>query len=163
MGSPPHTWRKRVLDGSASCGIRITSTYVEKTMESHTILRSCRDHLHIRGENNSTNQLELLKRGSPPHTWRKLLCNICATAFFRITSTYVEKTAIACINFPRFQDHLHIRGENLTRMSIHSTLSGSPPHTWRKLVLLSYRQKEHRITSTYVEKTRLLTKANHRQ
>ena len=54
--------------------------------------------------------------------------------FDRITSTYVEKTNVATQSTVKFQDHLHIRGEN-----------GD---------VNNKNQPNDRITSTYVEKTR---------
>ena len=114
--------------------MRITSTYVEKTFNRTPLWSSTEDHLHIRGENVWKQVFTLITIGSPPHTWRKLLTQANLTGLIGITSTYVEKTDFVKQFFIPFQDHLHIRGENkyLTRYFL--GLSGSPPHTWRKLI-----------------------------
>ena len=53
------------------------------------------------------------------------------------------------------EDHLHIRGENSANYLGVSTTTGSPPHTWRKLVVVLVALVVLGITSTYVEKTTL--------
>ena len=50
----------------------------------------------------------------------------------RITSTYVEKTALPLVLLPEPWDHLHIRGENRLLLLANVNTLGSPPHTWRK-------------------------------
>ena len=133
VGSPPHTWRKRYTTDEISLIFRITSTYVEKTFLFCKFLARLQDHLHIRGENESSGVQYLGKSGSPPHTWRKRSTVPVSVAVVGITSTYVEKT-----NFQNGQGR---------------TKSGSPPHTWRKLYRHLLTLYASRITSTYVEKT----------
>ena len=50
------------------------------------------------------------------------------------------------------EDHLHIRGENSPNTIRTYSISGSPPHTWRKCFEFSKFHQPWRITSTYVEK-----------
>ena len=50
-------------------------------------------------------------------------------------------------------DHLHLRGENQMVNGPTSLKPGSPPLTWRKLILVWYVFSAFGITSTYVEKT----------
>ena len=71
----------------------------------------------------------------------------------RITSTYVEKTFSRPKHTDKFQDHLHIRGENAILGQMLFGVSGSPPHTWRKPSVFATDKRNPRITSTYVEKT----------
>ena len=111
------------------------------------------DHLHIRGENKLACYAIGANWGSPPHTWRKLNCVGYAFGKARITSTYVEKTSHEQSHNFKIQDHLHIRGENENNVPLKILYSGSPPHTWRKLVPLRCDVSCCRITSTYVEKT----------
>ena len=73
--------------------------------------------------------------GSPPHTWRKHKEYFEIAKQRRITSTYVEKTIEEMNEFIKNEDHLHIRGENASKLIIRVAGSGSPPHTWRKLFL----------------------------
>ena len=71
----------------------------------------------------------------------------------RITSTYVENTGLFNKRTINLWDHLHIRGEYcFASLSLTSSL-GSPPHTWRILVLQAPSCTRPRITSTYVENT----------
>ena len=93
------------------------------------------------------------KAGSPPHTWRKHYFKNGSQFAYRITSTYVEKTTSFVIAFGLLGDHLHIRGENTTELSLILRKMGSPPHTWRKRPLRYLSSSDQGITSTYVEKT----------
>ena len=70
----------------------------------------------------------------------------------RITSTYVEKIFHLKTYQFHFQDHLHIRGENIISIFSSQFLIGSPPHTWRKSTTKATHKHYFRITSTYVEK-----------
>ncbi len=90
------------------------------------------DHLHIRGENEMAHSGNLLKLGSPPHTWRKFDAEDTGNKQDRITSTYVEKIVIRLNTLEPLQDHLHIRGENYQFLGLMTLNIGSPPHTWRK-------------------------------
>ena len=114
LGSPPHTWRKRILSMSNRFLCRITSTYVEKTYPSKVVNSTNQDHLHIRGENSALALDTDALWGSPPHTWRKLVFHPWQVDQYRITSTYVEKTTVFVWSL--------------------LPVPGSPPHTWRKLV-----------------------------
>ena len=76
---------------------RITSTYVEKTTKTMGESTTSLNHLHIRGENQSLRLNSNLMLGSPPHTWRKPVNELLDDDKYRITSTYVEKTAITSI------------------------------------------------------------------
>ena len=109
-------------------------------------------HLHIRGENMTTQHGLKLLKGSPPHTWRKLVPGGAQTHNNRITSTYVEKIMLKSGDITQSQDHLHIRGENSKFIHLLDHLPGSPPHTWRKSERRTFNFKFRRITSTYVEK-----------
>ena len=133
LGSPPLTWRKLKDVLSVLAPFRITSTYVEKTCSVSVLVHLIQDHLHIRGENKLGPHSLKSWRGSPPHTWRKLLSS---SSFKRL-----------------IRDHLHIRGENTTWFLHFQVLLGSPPHTWRKRIAVKKTVTTYRITSTYVEKT----------
>ena len=133
LGSPPHTWRKLVFVHAFGQAHRITSTYVEKT--AGTLI------------------IAVVGSGSPPHTWRKLSCCHVTHWKLRITSTYVEKTEHLSNLISRYQDHLHIRGENKVSLEPNQTQLGSPPHTWRKHIIIIAKLLIFSITSTYVEKT----------
>ena len=72
-----------------------------------------------------------------------------------ITSTYVENTKADELGIPFAQDHLHIRGEYKSPLAVLIALLGSPPHTWRIRLLHLFHHSRLRITSTYVENTKL--------
>ena len=74
----------------------------------------------------------------------------------RITSTYVEKTYLFGALYDLDWDHLHIRGENDLLFLCVCCFLGSPPHTWRKLNAKDFAKQINRITSTYVEKTKMV-------
>ena len=92
-------------------------------------------------------------RGSPPHTWRIQDDSGKTTFIRRITSTYVENTRKGFVERCLWQDHLHIRGEYGARLKKNHGNLGSPPHTWRILVMAGSNHEGNRITSTYVENT----------
>ena len=113
--------------------IRITSTYVENTVWTNPPIGCPQDHLHIRGEYLKIINLQVMLKGSPPHTWRIL-------------------TFKKWINSGRM-DHLHIRGEYPIGEILLAGLLGSPPHTWRIQIDNLLPNHWVGITSTYVENT----------
>ena len=132
-GSPPHTWRIQKVQSQMHQLIRITSTYVENTVWTNPPIGCPQDHLHIRGEYLKIINLQVMLKGSPPHTWRIRKLAIYKRKTTRITSTYVENTDLQEMN-QQWQN-------------------GSPPHTWR---IPDWRNSigwTTRITSTYVENT----------
>ena len=74
----------------------------------------------------------------------------------RITSTYVENTLSVIGITIGHEDHLHIRGEYELLTVLTVLRSGSPPHTWRILTFYGHLRPMLRITSTYVENTRIV-------
>ena len=133
IGSPPHTWRiLKAIYPDASYK-RITSTYVENTLQMQ--------------------EDESLSPGSPPHTWRILIFSLLNHLSIRITSTYVENTKLQYEYDRQRWDHLHIRGEYSISVLCFFGNSGSPPHTWRILFRIDRNKHSIRITSTYVENT----------
>ena len=152
-GSPPHTWRIQAARLALSLYDRITSTYVENTLDFLSSHYLNQDHLHIRGEYQKMLTAQTKQLGSPPHTWRILYLFSCFSVEYGITSTYVENTIIPWLKNMIFWDHLHIRGEYKSILSPWCLLQGSPPHTWRIPNVLYNTQKYGRITSTYVENT----------
>ena len=57
IGSPPHTWRILAMEPRRLGSPRITSTYVENTKSTRPQNNFYKDHLHIRGEYYTLNQL----------------------------------------------------------------------------------------------------------
>ena len=70
-----------------------------------------------------------------------------------ITSTCVENTVIEMGDDLSGKDHLHIRGEYTNATFFYIVTMGSPPHTWRILILIFKLLVMPGITSTYVENT----------
>ena len=104
---------------------------MENTSSIFSILESNRDHLHIRGEYDTTAGGFAGTKGSPPHTWRIPDFGDSSARLIRITSTYVENTLSAGTYEMGIRDHLHIRGEYSGKYPNTRLNSGSPPHTWR--------------------------------
>ena len=113
LGSPPHTWRILESGRSSNLKFRITSTYVENTINALVTEKISWDHLHIRGEYLTSGYFMNLLRGSPPHTWRILQLKPIELILVRITTTYVENTIMLPWDYVNDEDHLHIRGEYL--------------------------------------------------
>ena len=158
QGSPPHTWRIQLCKMLRIGCLGITSTYVENTKSSVEYCWWNKDHLHIRGEYSERTLTSYGILGSPPHTWRipKIIFN--GREYTRITSTYVENTRTNSVQVIRKEDHLHIRGEYMLQAQTTAAGWGSPPHTWRIHRLNTLCNSLVRITSTYVENTRLISK-----
>ena len=133
MGSPPHTWRIQPWHKRWWIYLRITSTYVENTINYKRGHGDNRDHLHIRGEYRLDAIFVTLIEGSPPHTWRIPSKSKKPLPKEGITSTYVENTKIRIFPLNSYWDHLHIRGEYLKLSHYLHPRKGSPPHTWRIL------------------------------
>ena len=151
LGSPPHTWRIQTATTHKAAKPGITSTYVENTHLHLVHIQLTWDHLHIRGEYLKELSPNLLRWGSPPHTWRIHSDMFLPQSMTRITSTYVENTYCqslvnrshqdhlhirgeywwGCFAASEIQDHLHIRGEYLSFSANILVSVGSPPHTWR--------------------------------
>ncbi len=91
--------------------------------------------------------------GSPPHTWGILDTKFADAAGDRITPTYMGNTEMQRNFWQHHQDHPHIHGEYLARLSSLAQPLGSPPHTW------GIRDHDHdqnwieRITPTYMGNT----------
>ena len=152
-GSPPLTWRTLLNDVRVLVAYRITSTYVENTYVCLLRVFRIKDHLHLRGEHTVLDLACLVCLGSPPLTWRTPNQTVSALQQTRITSTYVENTEQLNDIFPLFEDHLHLRGEHLFLHDFSPFVRGSPPRTWRTLIVWSGFFCVIRITSTYVENT----------
>ena len=115
--------------------LRITSTYVENTTNPRPAGGGQEDHLHIRGEYSRAVTSLKMNGGSPPHTWRIPAARKQHKKKYRITSTYVENTFSICCLLARLRDHLHIRGEYFGVVQLVHITKGSPPHTWRILLI----------------------------
>src|SRR5699024_7702693 len=150
---PPRTWRILFFAVPDIVFYGITSTYVENTDCIFGSTSRPKDHLHIRGEYNTSPSVYPAGLGSPPHTWR------IQPVFTRykvpngITSTYVENTTWRRFEEKNPEDHLHIRGEYPRRACPIGKSPGSPPHTWRIPAQGMSNWQITGITSTYVENT----------
>ena len=76
-----------------------------------------KDHLHLRGEYADTPISVGKNMGSSPLTWRILGFPIVVCLLMRIISTYVENTTSITDTNHISRDHLHLRGEYLSRVS----------------------------------------------
>ena len=94
-----------------------------------------------------------VQKGSPPHVCRIQNCLSISRFTARITSTCVENTFSAVINFKTIRDHLHMCGEYQSSVNGCDVFLGSPPHVWRIHHKSSINESKIRITSTCVENT----------
>ena len=150
--TPPHTWRKFFATMIDLLAKRNTSTYVEKMATQKLCTNRTQKHLHIRGENLFVPIFLISKVETPPHTWRKFYPCPNAESSQRNTSTYVEKILAQYARTLREGKHLHIRGENLLKLTRKAPVEETPPHTWRKFNENEDDFLNFRNTSTYVEK-----------
>ena len=65
----------------------------------------------------------------------------------------MENTKNGVQNTLQSLDHLHTRGEYTHHFGQDYTVEGSPPHTWRILMIVRFLKGFIRITSTHVENT----------
>ena len=131
MGSPPHSWRILQKPAKMFKANRITSTLVENTILHQERQTVNQDHLHTRGEYSTICLLVTTSLGSPPHSWRILMCIYSEMMAFRITSTLVENTQSLASTHHQSKDHLHTRGEYHLQHYLKALHMGSPPHSWR--------------------------------
>ena len=150
---PPRTWRILFFAVPDIVFYGITSTYVENTDCIFGSTSRPKDHLHIRGEYNTSPSVYPAGLGSPPHTWRILPVFTRYKVPNGITSTYVENTRAGHVQLANHRDHLHIRGEYKEKCFLAFASLGSPPHTWRIHFFSVFSSTSIRITSTYVENT----------
>ena len=90
--------------------------------------------------------------GSPPRTWGKWMPKMSAYRLPWFTPTHVGKIDRRGSGRNRRAVHPHARGENLTKSSIASFVSGSPPRTWGKCLRQLLLGVENRFTPTHVGK-----------
>ena len=132
---------------------RTTSTCVESTPGRRGAPRGLADHLHVRGEHVVLAARRQARDGPPPRAWRALLPNLESGIRGRTTSTCVESTATTQMTAPCGSDHLHVRGEHVTRTPSASNNVGPPPRAWRARGAGAPGRAGARTTSTCVEST----------
>ena len=93
--TPPRTWRRPPLMRASLSFVGNTSTDVEKTGRSLSIVLLLRKHLHGRGEDVFNKCLISILVETPPRTWRRRKQRQSMLTGLRNTSTDVEKTANA--------------------------------------------------------------------
>ena len=130
LGSAPHTWG--IL---WSCLIwedrnRFTPTYMGNTSSSSNDYYTFSVHPHIHGEYALTQAPQVLRAGSPPHTWGIRIRRYRQPLPGRFTPTYMGNTSASIFALPAVAVHPHIHGEYRNPITELLALSGSPPHTW---------------------------------
>ena len=123
------------------------------TVSALARLISLKDHPHIHGEYQSKLNANLIKEGSPPHTWGIPAWETEVGEPVRITPTYMGNTSTAIIPQRSVQDHPHIHGEYTACVSQEREFLGSPPHTWGILKPVAVAIMQRRITPTYMGNT----------
>ena len=133
LETPPRTWRRltKVVTHAHKAGN--TSTDVEKTKSSVTLLPRQGKHLHGRGEDQRPVSFVVPISETPPRTWRRRVMRFESTQKAGNTSTDVEKTI------------------SVTLMAL--SYGETPPRTWRRLLPMRPSSDGAGNTSTDVEKT----------
>ncbi len=133
IGTPPHVWGKRRLDGIHQDDYRYTPTCVGKTMVKSTEWRAGTVHPHMCGENLPRFSHHSPDTGTPPHVWGKL-----TQAYDRIIATRYTPTCV---------------GKTLGARKTATDEEGTPPHVWGKREEAARMALEQRYTPTCVGKT----------
>ena len=107
----------------------------------------------MRGEYQILKTLKAEYLGSPPHAWRIPKVLRYGRPSLGITSTCVENTEVSLVKANKLQDHLHMRGEYISLITLKKVNLGSPPHAWRILNVPTQGGYYKGITSTCVENT----------
>ena len=152
LTTPPHLWRKFVVNYRLGSLERNTSIYMEKISKNIFLGQGQQKHLHVRGENPKSERTSAGKSETPPHTWRKCRDSFTCEDPHGNTSTYVEKIRYRIPLRHRARKHLHIRGENIAASRRFARNKETPPHTWRKFAFWCDFSGCSGNTSTYVEK-----------
>src|SRR5690606_6902724 len=135
-GPPPRAWRALAPAAESVADLRTTSTCVESTTTPSGWWPMWTDHLHVRGEHVLIGALPRHSGGPPPRAWRARGRPAAGGRGRRTTSTCVESTSRPVRMSSRMADHLHVRGEHVTRHALISTHPGPPPRAWRARVVV---------------------------
>ena len=92
------------------------------------------DHPHIHGEHSIADKCKDKFLGSPPYTWGTHFIAWHKQGFSGITPIYMGNTLKQLLTMGNTQDHPHIHGEHLPKLSGAMQSIGSPPYTWGTLV-----------------------------
>ena len=131
-GSSPRAWRKSENEIFNDAEGRFISTCVEK-MSLYLTGRIRRAvHLHVRGENGRPFPRARRLLGSSPRAWRKCSLSLFINCDQRFISTCVEKISRPAGERSAMTVHLHVRGENSTKLITGTNYNGSSPRAWRK-------------------------------
>ena len=155
--TPPRVWRKLHQTNRHKCTARNTSTCVEKTFFSFSLIINIRKHLHVCGENSLRKEQHCTIAETPPRVWRKHRPPHLLHLLAGNTSTCVEKTFYTFFKTTDSKKHLHVCGENTVILFIGCHSMETPPRVWRKLCDNLTRRISSRNTSTCVEKTHSAT------
>ena len=93
--------------------VRITPTCVGTTYERQRRRAEEEDHPHVRGDNQICPSRKSTRLGSPPRAWGQLISEMLSSPQPRITPTCVGTTFALCYLPPIYEDHPHVRGDNI--------------------------------------------------
>ncbi len=152
-GSPPRAWGQQQRRQRRQQRLRFTPTCVGTTC---TRLGACHWHAvhpHVRGDNSQSARARAKSVGSPPRAWGQRPVRAVAARTLRFTPTCVGTTASMCAVAFRAAVHPHVRGDNLTAISVPCLLCGSPPRAWGQRKHTDNRLFVRRFTPTCVGTT----------
>ncbi|STC82841.1 Uncharacterised protein [Corynebacterium ulcerans] len=110
---PPHTRRKASAIAEKEATSGTTSAYAEKRSSRLVGMMPTRNYLRIRGEKPLRPFPTPLPMELPPHTRRKVGCEVSAVRPVGTTSAYAEKSVHLELHDVHRRNYLRIRGEKL--------------------------------------------------
>ena len=127
VGSPPRVRGKRSSAAAPAPGRRITPACAGKTHNSIQQESSSQDHPRVCGENNFSDCLIPLRKGSPPRVRGKRKQRYSFPYSHRITPACAGKTIRKNYYNFLYRDHPRVCGENFMPYHAPYFVKGSPP------------------------------------
>ncbi len=152
-GSPPRAWGRRAGAVVVESAPRFTPTCVGKTPFSGAIVRTSAVHPHVRGEDEPCRAHSRPVAGSPPRAWGRPAEHAAGISAGRFTPTCVGKTPRRRPQRRSAPVHPHVRGEDLSAVSLACSMRGSPPRAWGRQHSTRDILVVERFTPTCVGKT----------
>ncbi len=132
-GSPPPAWGRHAVTEDEPASKRFTPTCVGQTQLAADRQSARAVHPHLRGADHLLCVLVVLRAGSPPPAWGRLVFHSPAAACFAV--------------------HPHLRGADVRGLSWVSPDRGSPPPAWGRLWMPHLKTRQSRFTPTCVGQT----------
>ena len=150
---PLHTRGKEIPPGGGHVRGGITPAYAGKRTGARRWPPGAWDHPRIRGEKLFCLSRLPCRLGSPPHTRGKVPFPALRNPLCGITPAYAGKRQTRSTRTILWRDHPRIRGEKGAVVNSIVCLSGSPPHTRGKVIVIHVSPSSPGITPAYAGKS----------